>query len=761
MSRFTLIFIALLGLLLPQLSLADSFTIKDIRVDGLKRISAGTVFNYLPVEIGDQIDSSETPEIIRSLYKSGFFKDVRLEREADVLVVIVTERSAIGQINIEGNKDLESEQLLQALKDIGLATGRVYNPSILDRIQQELRRQYFSLGKYAVQIKSTVTPLERNRVAIDIKIVEGKAARIKQINIVGNNAFDEGDLLSEFQLGTTNWISFFTKNDQYSRQKLAGDLEKIRSYYLNRGYINFKIDSTQVSITPDKQDIYITINLHEGEIFTVSDVKLAGDLKLDKEELFPLVKVRRNTPFSRKQATESSEAINDLLGDNGYAFANVNSIPEIDEENKTVDVTFFVDPGKRTYVRRVNMEGNTRTRDEVLRRELRQMESGWFSTKQLNRSRDRLRRLGYFDEVNVETPAVAGSTDQVDIEIKVKEKPAGSLLAGVGFSQSQGLLLNASVNQNNFLGTGKTISFAVNTSEVNTLYQFGYTNPYYTINGVSRGFNILYRTTNTDTTSISNYRTNVARAGMNFGIPINEFDRFGLNFDFERTELVTSSDSPQYIKDFIKDQGDDTYLDFRMSANWSQDSRNRSIFPTRGAVQRLSVETTVPGSDQTYYRLSYLHQRYFNLIRQWTLGLRGDIAYGDGYGDTKILPPYKNYFAGGVKSLRGFKDNSLGPLDENGDAKGGNMRLIGRAELVMPSPVDKFKDSVRIASFLDFGNVFDEDESFSVEEIRYSAGVGATWLSPFGALTVSAALPLNDKADDEIQNFQFSFGQSL
>lgn len=759
MRRIIITLIALL-ILIPQLVLADIFVVRDIRVDGLKRISAGTVFSYLPIKIGQTIDSSETPKIIRSLYKTGLFKDVSLERDGDVLVITVVERPAIGQIDITGNKDIETEDLVTSLKDIGLATGRVFNQSVLDRIEQELRRQYYSQGKYGVIIKSTVTPLERNRVAIHIDISEGKAARIKQINIVGNHTFDEDDLLGEFQLGAPDWLSIVTKNDQYSRQKLAGDLEKLRSYYLNRGFINFRIDSTQVSITPNKEDIYITVNIVEGDIFTVSDIKLAGDLVVDKEELFPLFKVRRNEPFSRKSATETSEGISNLLGDNGYAFANVNSIPDIDNENKTVAMTFFIDPGKRVYVRRIDMQGNTRTRDEVLRREMRQMESGWFSTTQVNRSRARLQRLGYFEEVTIETPAVPGSTDQVDVEVSVVEKPSGNLLAGLGYSQSQGLLFNASVTQNNFLGTGKSVTFAFNNSDVNTVYQLAYTNPYYTINGVSRGFNLMYRSTDTSSEAISNYRTNVGIAGVNFGIPVNETDRFGIMFDINRTELLTSSSSPTYIEDFVDDYGD-LYLDFILAANWSQDSRNRSIFPNRGAVQRFDFQFAIPGSDLTYYRASYFHKRYFPLIRHWTLGLKADLAYGDGYSGTEILPPFKNYYAGGSRSVRGFVDNSLGPRDNTGQAKGGNAKLVGSAELIMPSPVDKFKDSVRLSGFLDFGQVFDEDTGYSLGQLRYSVGVGATWLSPFGALTVSAAYPLNSKSGDEVENFQFNFGQSF
>jgi outer membrane protein insertion porin family len=749
---------ALMG---PLAVLAEPFVIQDIRVEGLQRISAGTVFNYLPVRVGEQVESGDTASIIRALYKTGFFKDVRLEREGNVLIVFVSERPAIAQINITGNKSMETEQLLLGLKDIGMAEGRVFNRSVLDKIEQELRRLYFNQGKYGIKLQSTVTPLERNRVAVDIDITEGETARIKRINIVGNDSFDEDDLLDEFQLGTTNWTSIVTSNDQYSRQQLSADLETLRSYYLDRGYINFKVNSTQVSITPDKKDIYITINVTEGAVFTISDIKLAGTLVVPKEEMFPLIELNRGDVFSRKDVVGSAERISDLLGDNGYAFANVNSIPEIDEEKQQVDITFFVDPGKRVYVRHVNISGNSNTRDEVLRREMRQLESAWFSTKLVNLSRERLERLGYFDDISVETPAVAGSTDQVDVNIRVKEKATGNLMLGAGYSQSQGVIFQASVSQDNFLGTGKKVSFAFNNSDANRLYQLGYTNPYYTVDGISRGFDLRYKETDYADVDIADYATDIASAGVNFGIPLNEFDRIRFDFSIVDTDFTLGDDASTQVRNFERDYGG-SFLDYKVGVSWTHDSRDKYLFPTRGGLQRLAGVVTIPGSDLTYYRLDYQHRRYFPLSDTFTLSLNADVGYGEGYSDTDNLPFFENFFSGGTKSVRGFKDYSLGPRDDNDEPLGGNMKVVGNVELLFPPPFGLGSKSMRLGAFLDGGNVFDTDnDDFDAGEFRYSAGLSMTWLSPMGALGISLAAPMNDESGDDTEVFQFTFGSTF
>jgi outer membrane protein insertion porin family len=755
--------LTLIILVLPQLAFSDTFVVKDIRVEGLQRISPGTVFNYLPVKIGQQIESDATGDIIRALYKTGFFKDVKLERQGEVLIVFVTERPAIAKIEIQGNKALETDPLLLALKDIGLAEGRVFNRSVLDKIEQELQRQYFNLGKYAVKLSSTVTPLERNRVAINIGISEGGAARIKKINIIGNRAFDEEELLDEFSLNTTGFLSSFTKDDQYSRQKLSGDLEKLRSFYLDRGYINFAITSTQVSITPDKKDIYVTINIDEGEVYTINDILLTGDLVLPKEAFFPMIHLARGEVFSRKEVIGSAERINTLLGNNGYAFANVNSIPDIDAEKKQVAITYFVDPGKRVYVRRVNMKGNSSTRDEVLRREMRQLESAWYSAEQVTRSRERLQRLGFFDEVNVETPAVPGSTDQVDLNIAVVEKPMGNLMAGLGFSQSDGFIISTSLSQKNFLGTGKQVSLAFDNSDSSTHYRLGYVNPYYTVDGISRGFNLSYQKTDFDEVDTAKYLTDTGTAGVVFGVPITETDRVNFTADLLHTTFKPAEDSPSNEVLAFKTENGDSFLDFKVGTSWTRDSRDSNLLPTRGATQSLSALATLPGSDLEYYKIAYKHKRYFPLNNAFTLALNGDLAYGDVYGDTSRLPLWENFFAGGIRTVRGFKDHSLGPRDSLDDPIGGNVKIVGNAELFFPAPFKLMEKSIRLGLFLDTGYVFSTHggADFDLGELRYSTGASAMWLSPMGALGVSLGVPLNDKPGDDTEIFQFTFGTAF
>lgn len=762
----------LAAVVFPGAAVADTFVVRDIRVEGLQRIAAGTVFSYLPIKVGDRMDPTQTPELVRALYRTGFFKDVRLEREGDVLVILVEERAAISEINIEGNKAIETKDLKQGLKDIGLAEGRTFNRSVLEKIENELRRQYFNQGKYGVKVESTVTPLERNRVAINIDIVEGETATIKRINIVGNKAFDEDDLLDEFKQTSGGWLSWITKDNQYSKQKLSGDLETLRSFYLDRGYLNFRIDSTQVTITPDKQDIYVTINVTEGEVYRIEDIKLAGELVVSPEEYFPLIHLTRGEPFSRKKVVQSNERMIQKLGELGYAFANVNPSTQLDEDKKTVAVTFFVDPGKRVYVRRVNFKGNAKTRDEVLRREFRQMESAWFSGSQVKDSRQRLQRLGFFETVNVETPAVPGSADQVDVDVTVKERDSGSLTAGIGYGQSQGILLNASIVQNNFLGTGKRVALTFNNSDINTIYSLSYTNPYFTPEGISRGFSLLYRSTDFTELTTSQYLTDVVRGGVNFGVPITDTDRINFTLDAESTEIKLGQGVSAQLAAFVLEYGND-YLNFPLGVSWVRDSRDRAIFPTTGGVQRVFGEVTLPGSDLEYWKIGYSHRRYFPLSTTFTVALNLDIGYGEGYGKTSELPFYEHFYAGGVGTVRGFELYSLGPRDSNGDAYGGNLRTVANVELLFPMPGRAFADSVRLAAFLDAGNVFLTSEGgipassgcctngFDAGDLRYSAGVGATWLSPFGALTVSLAQPLNKEDDDETQTFQFQFGQSF
>ena len=759
----------LLCLLFSQAVKGDEeFIVKDIQVKGLQRISLGTVYNYLPVNVGDRFSMSNVGPAIKSLFKTGFFKDITLEKEGSTLIVNVVERPSIAKIIFEGNKDLSKDDLTKALDKIGLSEGKVFDQQVLDKVEQELNRQYLSHGKYALKIKTDVSKLTRNRVGIHIKISEGRVTKIKQINIVGNNAFDDKTLLKTFELSTTNLLSFYSKDDQYSKQKLGADLETLKSYYLDRGYINFSIESTQVAITPDKKDIYVTINVKEGDIYTLDKVKLTGNLVVPPEELVKLVGIGPGEVFSRKSATETSKAISDKLGDKGYAFANVNMVPEINEPKKTVDMTFFVDPGKRAYVHRINFKGNTKTRDEVLRREMRQMESSWASSSKIERSKIRLERLGYFESVNVETPPVVGTSDQIDVDYTVVEKPSGNLSAGIGFSQVQGIVLNANIAQDNVFGSGKRVNVAFNNSDYATSYQFGFFNPYFTPDGISLGYNLGYTKRNAGQINIANYSTNVANAGLDFGIPLNEFDSLRFGIDLKHTKLITSSFTSTQITDFVSDQGS-SFLTLAPTLSWTHDTLNRAIFPSKGGQQRFSAYVTTPGiSDLEYYKASYKHQMYFPLAKDLTFRLHGEVAYGDGYGDTKNLPFFENYFGGGTGSIRGFKNNTVGPRDSNGFSFGGSSKIIGNAELFFPVPFLSETKSVRLGTFFDAGRI---SNNFGFSDMKYSAGISGEWLSPFGALSVSAALPLNTKSDktengvtvpgDQEQMFQFNFGQNF
>jgi outer membrane protein insertion porin family len=760
-SKLSLSAVALLilfGLLTGGSAVAESFQAKDIQVEGLQRIAAGTVFNYLPVKPGDEIDESSVPQVIRALFKTGFFKDVRLERSGDVLVIVVEERPAIASIDISGNKSLKDEDLTKGLADIGLAEGRTFNRSVLDKIEQELRRQFYNEGKYGVQLTTEVTPLERNRVAIAINIVEGKTAKIRGINIVGNKTFSDEELMDDFQSRVGGWFALLTKENQYSRQKMSGDLELLKSFYLDLGYLHFTVNSTQVTISPDKKDIHVVINVTEGDVFTISDIKLTGDLVVEAESYFPLIMLRRGEPFSRRKVVDSTDRINELLSEQGHAFANVNNIPEIDEENKTVSITYFVDPGHRVYVRRIDIKGNSRTRDRVVRREMRQMEKTSLSNSKVTLSQERLRRLGFFEDVSVETPTVPGSTDEMDVVVTVVEKPSGSLSGGLGYSQDNGVSFSASVTEDNFLGTGKRVSLAFNSSSYNTLYQLSYFNPYATVDGISRGFNLSYQSTDYGDLNIADYLTDTSTASVNYGVPLSDFNRVNAGFAIEDVKFKTGTLPSQEIREFVEREGD-RFLNFKLTGSWKHDSRDSAVFPSQGFMQRFSSVVTIPGSDLQFYKLSYNMSHYLPLYESLTFASRADIAYGDGYGSSEQLPFFENYFAGGEKSVRGFQTNTLGPRDSLGDPLGGNIKLVGGLALFMPAPFVDLGDTLRLTAFLDFGNVFENSVDF--DEFRFSTGLGVTWLSPMGAMTLSYGVPLNDKDYDEVEEFQFSFGQAF
>ncbi len=757
--RWLFVLLVIAQTTLPALG-GERFIVKDIRIEGLRRIAPGTVFNYLPVKVGDEFDENRSGEAIRALFKTGFFKDVRIERAGDTLVVVVSERETISTIGISGNSDIKTEDLFNALKQIGFAEGEVFDRSLLDKVEQELRRQYFGQGKYAVQIDSNVKSLGGNRVAVTIHIAEGRAARIKQINIVGNKAYDDDELLKSFKLTTPTLISFFTKSDQYSKQKLGADLEALRSHYLDRGFVNFNIDSTQVSITPDKSDVYVTINVSEGERYEISDVKLAGDLIVPADDLFPLVTTGRGEIFSRKEVTQTSTNISERLGDEGYAFANVNPVPQIDEKSNTVSLTYFVDPGKRVYVRRINFSGNAKTRDEVLRREMRQMEGAWFSTGKVNRSKTRLQKLGYFEEVNVETPAVPDTPDQVDVNYSVVERSSGNLLLGLGYSQTQGLIFNTSVVQDNFLGSGKRVNFAFNNSDVNRVFALGYNDPYFTIDGISQGFDVSYRETNAENANITRFDSRVLSGGVSFGIPISEFNFLNLGFQYENTVINQEGNTAEEVQDFIEREGDqfDALL---LSSGFAYDTRNKALLPDRGTYHRVRAQVAVPGGDLQYYKIDYDGRWFYPFTEDYVLALQGQLGYGDGYSDTEVLPFFENFYAGGPRTVRGYEENTLGPKDSNGRALGGNVMVVANTELILPVPFLTDVKSVRITAFVDAGNVYGEDEDIKLDTIRLSAGLSGLWVSPFGVLTVSVAQPFNDSDSDDTQPFQFTFGTSF
>ena len=739
----------------------EAFVVRDIRVEGIQRTEAGTVFSYLPVKVGDLMTEEKTAAAIKALYATGFFKDVRLEARDGVVIVTVEERPSIAKITLKGIKEFSEDDLKNGLKQTGLAEGRVLDRAMLDKAEQELQRQYFNRGKYAVDIKSTLTPLERNRVAVQFDVVEGDSARIQRINIVGNKAFKEKELLGQITSTTPGWLTWYTKNDQYSKARLGGDIEALRSFYLNRGYLEFNVESTQVSISPDKEGIYITLNITEGPQYKVSEVKLAGQTMVPEAELQKLITVKPGEVFVRDRLTETTKKIGERLGNDGYAFANVNAVPELDKDKNTVAFTLFVDPGRRVYVNRVNVAGNTKTRDEVVRREIRQMEGAYYDAEKINRSRDRINRLDYFSEVNVETPAVPGTTDQVDVNVSVAEKSTGNIMLGAGFSSSEGLVLSTSVSQANVFGSGNRLSVQVNSGSVNTVYALSFTNPYYTIDGISLGYDLYRR--DVDSSELDNtgyFENSTYGLGVRFGLPVNERDFISFGASYEQNSVKVNTTSPQQWQDFVTIYGNDNDT-LRLDTSWARDTRDSFLFATRGMMQRIAAEVGTPVGSLQYYKLSFQHQQYFPLSRDFTLMLNGELGYGDGLSG-KPMPFFKNFYAGGVSSVRGFESGTLGPKDPTtGDALGGNKRIVGNAELFFPIPGLKDDKSFRMSAFFDAGASFGTDQDFDFGSLRYSAGVTVLWISPLGPLKFSLAQPLVKKTGDETEVFQFSLGSTF
>lgn len=743
----------------------EPFVVKDIRVEGIQRTEAGTIFNYLPVKVGETMTEEKATQAIKALYGTGFFKDVRVEAEGNVLVITVQERPAIANISFSGNKSFPSDKMKEGLKQIGLSEGLIFDRAMLDRAEQEIKRQYLAEGKYGASVKTVVSPLERNRVAVRFDIEEGAISKIRSINIVGNNAFGEDTLLEQFKLTTPDWLTWWNKNDQYSKQKLTADLETLRSFYMNQGYLEFSIDSTQVSITPDKRDIYITVNITEGEKYTVTDVRLAGEMLLPEDEVRELITVEPGEIFNRKEITESSKAIGDRLGNDGYAFANVNAVPEVNKENHTVAFTFFIDPGRRVYVRRINLTGNTRTRDEVLRREMRQLESAWYGADKINRSKERLDRLQYFSDINIETPAVPGTTDQVDLNVNVTEKSTGSVMFGAGLSSAEGVVFGVTINQNNFLGTGNRVSAQVNTGQVNTVYSLSYTDPYFTPDGISRGFDVYRRDVDTGYLKTGTYESSSYGAGIRFGMPLNERDSVNIGLTFDYTQIDLQSESPDRYRDFCGSSSGCDNTSLLMTLGWTHDTRDNVQFPNNGVLQRITSEFALPGLDLQYYKLNYQHSWYKSITKNVTFMLNGEAGYADSYGGD-AFPFFKNFYVGGVNSVRGFETSAIGRRETDSItgksyAVGGTKRLVGNAEIYFPVPGMKDSTQLRLSTFIDAGSVYGESDPIELDEIRYSTGIGVSWYSPFGPLKLVLAKALNAEDSDRTEVLQFQFGSQF
>ncbi|TAK65745.1 MAG: outer membrane protein assembly factor BamA [Betaproteobacteria bacterium] len=752
-----LLVVALLSLWAGVAHAFDPFVVRDIRVEGIQRIEAGTVFSYLPVKVGETMTDEKAAAAIKALFATGFFKDVRLEVQRDVLIVMVEERPAVSQIDFIGNKEFDKDALRKGVRDIGLAEGRSLDKALLDQAEQEIKRQYLARGRYGASVVTTVTPLERNRVGVSFSVTEGDVTKIREINIIGNRAFRERDLLQLFVLQTPGWMTWYTKNDQYSKQKLSGDLETLRSHYLNNGYLEFNIESTQVSITPDKKDIYITINVAEGDKYTVSDVNLGGEMLLPEAELRRLIQLKPGETFSREKLSESTKKITDRLGNEGYAFANANAVPELDKAAKRVALTIMIDPGQRVYVRRINISGNSRTRDEVVRREMRQLEGAYYDGDKIQKSKQRLQRLEYFSEVDVDTPAVPGAPDQVDVDFKVKEKPTGAIMLGGGFSSTEKVILSGSITQQNIFGSGKYLSLQLNTSKINKNIGISYTDPYYTVDGVSRGFDLYDRRVDASLLGLGFYTTSTIGGGVRYGVPLTEIDNLGFGVGVENTRLGVDQTSPQRYQDFVNIFGNNNNS-IPGTIGWIRDRRDSTITPTKGSLVRANLEVGLPGGTLKFYKLTEQVQWYYPISRTYTLALNGEIGAADGMGG-KPLPFYKNYYAGGAGSVRGFNSYSLGPRDSLGAILGGNKRLVGNAEVLFPVPGTGVDRSMRLGLFLDAGQVFGADEKMRLSELRYSTGLSFNWYSPMGPLRLSYGLPLNAKPVDNKQHFQFQLGQ--
>jgi outer membrane protein insertion porin family len=774
---------------------AGEFVVRDMRVEGLQRISEGTVFNYLPINIGDTIDKVRIGEAIRALYAQELFDDIEMRRDGDTLIVVVKERPSIESFEIEGNKDIKTEDLTDSLRSVGLARGRTFNRSVLDNVEMFLREQYYDRGKYGVVIESTIQDRPNNTVRIMVNVKEGDRAKIRQVNIVGNDTFDESEIRADFTLDTANWLSWIRQDDRYAKESLEGDLEKLRSFYMDRGYADFKIDSTQVAISPNKKDIFVTINVKEGDIYTVSEIKLVGDMVVDEAILSRFVLAQPGSVFNQNLLTQSAELMSFRLGEEGYANADIEPVPELDREAKEVSISFYVNPKNRVYVRNINFNGVNQVDDEVFRREMRQMEGAYLSNTLVDRSKIRLQRLPYVEKVEVDNTPVPGSADLVDVDFDIEYRMPGQFSGGIGYSESQKIMLNGSIVHTNFLGTGERVALQLNSGKYQKLYSLSHTDPYRTMDGVRRTVSVNYRDITQFPSAASDFSTTSAGATVDYGYPITEFQTLSFGATFQHSELIASETSTQQAQDWVLSNGNPfvqgespfsgtifgTEFDtVELIAGWTYDSRNRALFANRGTRQQLYLSFAVPGSDVEYYQARYSFTKYFRLwSNKWTLRINAELGLGEALGDTTALPPYKQFYGGGPQSVRGFKESYLGPRDSYGRPYGGNMLVASQVELIIPLP-EKWSSQARASLFYDVGNVFNTGEvrftdklgspieyKPDFDELRSSVGIGVQWLAPLWLFRFSYAYPLNPYSGndryygDQLERFQFSIGQAF
>jgi len=781
--------------LLPLSSMAaGNFVVKDMRVEGLQRISEGTVFNYLPINIGDTVDSVRIGEAIRSLYGQSLFDDIEIRREEETLIIAVKERPSIESFSIDGNKDIKTEDLMESLRGVGLSRGRTFDRAVLDNVEMFLREQYYDRGKYGVDIQTNVLDRPNNTVRITIDVKEGDRAKIRQVNIVGNEAFEEDAIRSSFTLDTANWLSWIRQDDRYAKEALEGDLEILRSYYMDRGYADFRVESTQVAISPNKKDIFVTINVREGDIYKISDIKLVGDLVVSEVFLRSQILAQPGSVFNQTLLTVTADRMQFLLGAEGYANAEIEPVPELDHEKKEAAVTFYINPQSRVYVRNIHFNGISEVDDEVLRREMRQMEGSYLSNGLMDRSKILLQRLPYIEPgVDYRTTPVPGSADLVDVDVDLQYRMPGQFSGGLGYSESQKLMLNGSIVHTNFLGTGNRVALELNSGKFQKLYSVSHTDPYRTIHGVHRTLSVNYRDITQFTSAASDFSTTSAGATVDYGYPITDFQRVSFGLTYQHSEMVSSTNSTQQAQDWVANNGNPfvenigngvvffgTEFDtIEMILGWSYDSRNRSLFATRGTRQQFFLSAAIPSSDVEYYQARFNFTKYFPITPRWVVRLNAEFGISEALGDTTAAPPYKQFYGGGPQSVRGFKESYLGPRDSFGRPYGGNVLAAGQLELIIPLP-DKFASQARASIFYDVGNVFNTGEVDFTDklgapieykpdynELRTSVGIGVQWLAPLGLFRFSYAYPLNAYSGndryygDELERFQFSIGQAF